>query len=547
MATVAREPAAVERILETANSGSPNRSGRLPVRLIGAWPVLDPSALHGLAGEIVATIEPHTEADPAGILVSTLVEFGALVGAGPHAVADSAPHPARLFAVLVGETSKGRKGSAGKNVERLTSMADPRFVRERHLNGFGSGEALIDAVRGSEVGERDHRVLVGEPEFARILNVAARDGSTLSAIIRQAWDGGRLSVRSRAGTAVAEDSHVCVLAHGVAEELRSLLDATQVASGFANRFIFACVKRSKRLPSGGNLDDAELAPLAERFATLASKARKVGILRRTPAAEVLWAQHYGEMDSDEPGGLLAAVIARDAAQTLRLSVAYALLDGSSRIDVEHVRAAWALWSYCRASAGFIFGESVGDAVADRLLRAAREAGPDGLNGTQQRDLFDRHASGSQLEAARSLLERKGLATVEPVSTGGRPSTILRAVETLLSLKSLLSHPASPPRSPLSLSSDCDKSDKSAYQEKRGKAEEPCDCDKSDESDKSPLSLECDESDQSPFGDGFEVEDENPDYPDRDWSEDLERQAMVDEDGPPLTDDDAPPEWDVEGS
>ena len=76
--------------------------------------------MHGLAGEIASVIDPHTEADPVGVLVSFLVEFGAHVGPTPHAVADSAEHPPRLNAAMVGQTAKGRKGSIGQNVGRVT-------------------------------------------------------------------------------------------------------------------------------------------------------------------------------------------------------------------------------------------------------------------------------------------------------------------------------------------------------------------------------------------------------------------------------------------
>lgn len=40
--------------------------------LDGSWPTLSPAALHGLPGEVVATLDPHTEADPAAVLVSFL-------------------------------------------------------------------------------------------------------------------------------------------------------------------------------------------------------------------------------------------------------------------------------------------------------------------------------------------------------------------------------------------------------------------------------------------------------------------------------------------
>src|SRR5262245_51970520 len=49
-----------------------------------AWPdSLDTAAYHGLAGNIVRTIEPASEADPAALLVQTLVAFGNAIGRGP--------------------------------------------------------------------------------------------------------------------------------------------------------------------------------------------------------------------------------------------------------------------------------------------------------------------------------------------------------------------------------------------------------------------------------------------------------------------------------
>ncbi len=39
-------------------------------------PTPSEKALHGLVGDVVRTIEPHTESDPVAILVLTLVNFG---------------------------------------------------------------------------------------------------------------------------------------------------------------------------------------------------------------------------------------------------------------------------------------------------------------------------------------------------------------------------------------------------------------------------------------------------------------------------------------
>lgn len=387
-------------------------------------PVLDPAALRGLAGDVVHTIAPHTEADPAALLLTFLTMFGAAVGPAPHAMADAAEHPARLFPVLVGDTSKARKGSAHAQVRRLMVRADPDFERDRMLGGFGSGESVIDAVADGE----DRRLLVFEPEFSRLLAVAKRDGSTISQLLRQAWDGDRLQVRSRAKTTVADGAHVALVGHITAEELSARLTDTDAANGFANRHLFALVRRFQLLPSGGNLDDAEVARLGDEISHALRLARTVGIMRRTPETETRWDSLYRTMANDQPGGLLGSVIARDTAQVLRLSVAYALLDGAHQIDLPHVEAAWAVWRYCRRSAEIIFGDRLGDEVADRLLSAIRGARANGLTRDEQYHALGGHVSADRLRVARTLLVTKALAEEVRITTGGRPAEVLRACE-----------------------------------------------------------------------------------------------------------------------
>ena len=50
------------------------------------WPVLPCAALHGLAGDVVRTIGPHSEADPAAILIQTLAAVGNIIGPQPHCI-----------------------------------------------------------------------------------------------------------------------------------------------------------------------------------------------------------------------------------------------------------------------------------------------------------------------------------------------------------------------------------------------------------------------------------------------------------------------------
>src|SRR5437868_8277039 len=88
------------------------------------WPdPLAPAAFHGLAGEIVRTIEPHSEADPAALLVQVLVAFGSAAGRSAYVAVEADRHYPNLFVVLVGPTAKGRKGTSWGHVRRLFALA----------------------------------------------------------------------------------------------------------------------------------------------------------------------------------------------------------------------------------------------------------------------------------------------------------------------------------------------------------------------------------------------------------------------------------------
>jgi hypothetical protein len=401
------------------------------VSLSSQWPTLDPAAFHGIAGRVVKTLEPHTEADPVALLLTFLTAAGSILGLGPHAIADAASHPARLNVVLVGQTSRARKGTAWAQIRNLLALVDPSWTTGCVLPGIASGEALIAEVRDGtsdeDLGVADKRRLVLEPEFARLLAVAAREGSILSAVLREAWDGNVLKNRTKTFPQVATGAHISVVGHITREELLRRLTDTEAANGFANRFLFALVRRSKRLPEGGQLDPAILEYLADQVGAAVERGYRVSVLRRDADARELWAKAYDDFGDGNPG-LAGAITARPEAQTLRLSVAYAALDGSPVITTAHIQAALAVWSYCEASALAIFGDALGDPVADRLLVELRKAGKEGLDGTAQSGLFGRHASATRLALARTLLEGKGLIVTSSEETGGRPRLVSRAVK-----------------------------------------------------------------------------------------------------------------------
>jgi hypothetical protein len=109
------------------------------------WPAIDKAAFHGIAGDIVQTISPHSEADPVALLIQTLAMAGNVIGRA-HLV-ESDRHRANLFAVLVGDSAKGRKGTSQGRIRSIVKVADETWTDDRIKGGLSSGEGFIEAVR----------------------------------------------------------------------------------------------------------------------------------------------------------------------------------------------------------------------------------------------------------------------------------------------------------------------------------------------------------------------------------------------------------------
>ena len=107
----------------------------------------DKAAYYGLAGEIVRRIAPQTEADPVALLVQFLVAFGNVIDRMAHSIADGSWHYLNLFCVLVGDTSKGRKGTACNTCCDSLPHADEGWKKNCLASGLSSGEGVIHAVR----------------------------------------------------------------------------------------------------------------------------------------------------------------------------------------------------------------------------------------------------------------------------------------------------------------------------------------------------------------------------------------------------------------
>jgi hypothetical protein len=396
-----------------------------------------PAAYFGLAGRIVAMLEPHTEGDPAALLLTTLVAFGSAVGSGPYFMVGATRHSLRDNALLVGATAKARKGDATQAALAPFKLADPAWANTRVWSNLSIGEGLIWQVRDAitktervggrgeptryeevttDSGVRDKRLLVIESEFASCLKVMARQGNTLSPVIRQAWDTGALRTMTKNSPAVATGAHVSILGHITVEELRRELADVETINGFANRFLVAAVRRSKLLANPQPLDPFVLDALARDLQRALEFGRTVGQIRRSPEAEDLWCELYPAFSQDRPG-LVGSLTARNDAHVLRLAAIYALLNHSATVDVEHLAAAVEVVEFSERSIGYIFGDATGDPIADAIRRALVANGE--LTRTQISKLFGHNVSAGRLEHALQLLLTTGRARTEQREPNGR--------------------------------------------------------------------------------------------------------------------------------
>lgn len=402
------------------------------------WPRLDPAALHGVCGDIINQFEAHTEADSVALLVHILAEFSCMIGRQPFVRLDGEPNPLLFWPVVCGDTSKSRKGSASRRIGRLFKAAFPSWTRGAYRGTLSSGEGLAFAVRDPEIkidksgqpitideGVTDKRLYLVQQEFSTVLSVLNREGSTLSGCLRDAWDGCDLKPMTKNNHVTATQPHVVVTGHITIEELQRRLAETEAYNGFANRFCWFAVRRSKFLPFASDPPKNELDKLIERLREVLPPIQHVKEIGLTRKAKHAWTTVYPVLSAGRPG-MAGSLIGRAESQVRRIACLYAMLDQCNTVDIEHLQSALALWQHSEQSVGLMFGDRTGDAIADTILAALQET-QQGLSDTDLSCLFTRHVSAARLHQAKANLGASGKIDRRLVTTNGRAKNVWFAV------------------------------------------------------------------------------------------------------------------------
>lgn len=394
----------------------------------------------GLLGELVRTIRPHTEADPFAIVLQCLVMIGSMIGRTAHWVVEATRHGLNEFLVLVGDSGKGRKGSALSWARKLLMLADPGWVESCVVNGLSTGPGVIAEVHDPIVHRRpvkdpksgrivdyeeitrdhgvsDKRRLFVEPEMAQVFARAGTIANGLSAILRLGFDGERLAIKTKSMPQVATGAHIALIGHSTTEEIRQTLSAIDRANGLGNRCVFWHTQRSASTPVGSAPSDDTLKALQGELTRVVSHAKTVGNMAFDSDADALWRARYADLSAARHGPS-GSLLSRAEVHVRRFACLYALVGLSAVVRRADLEAALALWAYSEASVRYIFDRSPPDPLVDEILGYLQSSGS-GMTRGALRTRIGNHVSGPRITQALEDLRQRGLAQIASIPGPGR--------------------------------------------------------------------------------------------------------------------------------
>lgn len=398
---------------------------------------LSPDALPGWIGGFVTVACRDSEAHPAAVLSTLLLRFGAECE-GPYVQIGDAKQYARTFAIIVGESSRARKGTSSKAAMKLFSKLKDAA---RYSPGpLSTGEGLIFAVRdamydidkktGEEIiidpGVIDKRLFFHEQEFQPALASTRREGNTLSAIVRGFYDEGNAEPMTKTSRMKATKAHVVILGHITRAELK-LMTQIQMYNGFANRFLWIHAQRPKLVALPKPIPKEDLEKYRRIIASRVKEARKLRAVRLTKEAKSYWQEIYRSL-SDEYPGAVGAVTSRIETHTIRLALIYALAMKKKVISVSELKAALALVTYAQQTAMILFSEHAVDVRREKILQALRNAPKLQMTKTEiSCDVFKKNVEAKEIKSLLEGMAEQGILQMEEIVKDGRKKTFVRLV------------------------------------------------------------------------------------------------------------------------
>lgn len=281
----------------------------------------------------------------------------------------------------------------------------------------------------SDDSDRDRRCLLFFPEFSTVLNAARWNGSTITGVIREAWDSGTLhntAIRNRSKDnkfLQATNCHVSIIGHITQAELVALMPEHSEANGFANRFLHVYAERTKSLPDADRIDEIDFTRELAIIDEAMHFARQQGRIYRTDEATGLWRdRYYDELTQDVPGRI-GKFLSRAAQHVFRLATILTVLDRQTHIGAAQLHAAYEMWKYCEASIYWAYSRFRYGTCAQRILYALTHEGSQTMSALNH-VVLKRSFTASEIQDAITELGTAIVATRSRTKGAKRFTTVL---------------------------------------------------------------------------------------------------------------------------
>lgn len=339
----------------------------------------------GLLGECVRFCSDDSEAVPVAVGAYVLAWFSALIGPLRYLQLGAERRRLNIFYLLNGPTGQGKGTSEYPPkalFKRVEEELQQRFHHawqrgdtdgmvdypslDVHEGGLSSGEGLAmaktDRYKPSGKGEEDieipdKRFLIIESEFGNVLNMAERQGNTLSHVLRNGFDFKTVQPLTKRDRVCVTDPYFVLVGSITPTELsRHRQSAVMSSNGMLNRMLmlWTCSERCCAWPAP--LDPARLTELAQKLAEAVMVARhhtfevdyrRQGKLAQpvgfTAAARDHWVMIYQHLKNLPDCESVRVLCQRHRLHVLVIASLLALLDRREVVDVPDLDAAL-LWS-----------------------------------------------------------------------------------------------------------------------------------------------------------------------------------------------------------
>lgn len=384
----------------------------------------------GPLGEFILKLAPDIEPCKESVLIQSLIMLGNLCDKKFYKDISGSKLYTNQFALILGQTSKARKGTSKRIVEHLfkTAWADDLEVRIKR--GLSSGEGLIFSLRDPVYGIREDKkgeqktilldqgvenknAIFYEEEFTRVLKNSKRDTNNITEVIREAYDSGNLSVLTKNDPVTASNTNVSIIAQSTIEEFRNVLKGVDCDNGFYNRFLFCKASRANVIPHPLKLSEIDgyrnFVVQLSKIKTFIKHSNETEMSYSLEAMK-LWERLYLETAySNDINGNLKG---RSEDQLQKIAMIYAISECNETIDHRHLLAAKAIVDYGHQTIDQVFNDHIKKKSPEFKIIKRLEQNSPMPRSLIMKEVFRNNISANELDLIREKLIEDNLVLVK---------------------------------------------------------------------------------------------------------------------------------------